>query len=286
MAATTISREPLPRAWAFWSPSSDELIEAALDLAEVGQGTRLLDLGCGDGRVLVAAAERGADVRGIEINPGLARVSRRALEDKGLAGRVDEQDISQANLDADVIFAYLTPATLSRLAPRLLLQPSGTRLVMPRYGLTGWAETAFADNCYRYDLPLGPRPSVGGSGWPFRAMIACLPPLSRCLVPLKFAALPGSITAELGPTFRRIGHVRVGADHAVERELVAVDVQVGPCEVGSAVAGTITVQGAELQLAVVFSTQERGQWVFTADQGEDFRGSLTEKVKRARSGPS
>lgn len=59
----------------------------ALDLADVGEGTHLVDLGCGDGQVLIAAARRGARVTGVESDPALAQTARDALTAAGLADR-------------------------------------------------------------------------------------------------------------------------------------------------------------------------------------------------------
>src|SRR3972149_3060354 len=113
--------------WAFWAPTPDEFVERALDLADVRPGTRFLDLGCGDGRVLVAAARRGAEVRGMEINPRLAETARANLQAAAVPGRVDVVDMFTASIDADVVYAYLTPVTLSLLRAGLAPHGPGTR---------------------------------------------------------------------------------------------------------------------------------------------------------------
>ena len=81
--------------WAFWAPTPDGIVERALDLAGVGPGMRFLDLGCGDGRVLVAAARRGADVRGIEINPN-GRVARTNLTAASVPGSSMSRHVTAA----------------------------------------------------------------------------------------------------------------------------------------------------------------------------------------------
>lgn len=55
-------------------PTLNKQVEAALDMLELKQGETLLELGCGDGKVLVAAARRGLQVTGIELNPILVVV--------------------------------------------------------------------------------------------------------------------------------------------------------------------------------------------------------------------
>jgi SAM-dependent methyltransferase len=275
--------EAAERPWAFWSPASDELIEAALTLAGIGPGVRFLDVGCGDGRVLVAAGKRGAEVRGIELDATLASASRRALGEAGLSGAVEEADFFRASLDADVVYSYLTPVTLARLVPRFKLLPKGTKIVTARYGLTGYAPAAEAGSCFLYEIPLEESPPGDETGWGFRGMIVVVPPGRRCLVPLRFSGQPGDVSLEVGVTLRRAARLAVGADRLEGPGLVAVDVEFEPCAEGSVAAGSLWMQGKEMALAVVFSRGTQGQWGFGGADGEAYRAALQRKIAEARS---
>jgi SAM-dependent methyltransferase len=69
-----------PQAWADLAEAHNRpLFEALLDAAAVGDGTRVLDVGCGTGLALVLARERGAKVAGIDVTPGLLEIARRRL---------------------------------------------------------------------------------------------------------------------------------------------------------------------------------------------------------------
>src|SRR3954471_3190538 len=101
--------------WPFWAATSDERIDRAFDLARLEPGEHLIDLGCGDGRVLLRAAVlREAKVTGVELDGALAASARQLLADHHAAGDVLETDFSSGDVpleDADVVFAYLSPAT-------------------------------------------------------------------------------------------------------------------------------------------------------------------------------
>jgi len=74
-----------PRAWADLAEAHNRpLFEAVLDAAQVGDGTRVLDVGCGSGLTLVLARERGGRPSGIDISPGLLGVARERLPDADL----------------------------------------------------------------------------------------------------------------------------------------------------------------------------------------------------------
>ena len=275
--------QPVGRPWAFWSPASDEQIEEALDLAALGSGERFLDVGCGDGRVLVAAARRGALVRGIEMDPRIAASARANLAAAGVSGEVDEGDAFSADLHADVLYAYLTPVLLSELAPRLALLPAGTRVVTPRYRIVDWAQSAAGASCFRYDLPALPAASPASAGWDARAILVVVPPMRRCLLSLTFAAEAGDVELSLSSSLRRALKVRLGAARAPAPRPVAVDFQVQPHRSG-AVAGEVRVQGHDLAVAVVYSDSGQGQWRFDAGQGEAYRHALAAARERARAG--
>jgi SAM-dependent methyltransferase len=74
-----------PEGWALYSePHNVPLFTAVLDAAGVGAATRLLDVGCGTGRTLQLAAERGAILTGIDIAPGLLGIAAGRLPDADL----------------------------------------------------------------------------------------------------------------------------------------------------------------------------------------------------------
>jgi SAM-dependent methyltransferase len=279
---TMSSAVPAGQRWSFWAPASEALIEAALDLAGIRPGDRFLDLGCGDGRALVAAVRRGANVRGIEIDAALAEASRRNLREAGMQGDVELGDMFAVSLDAEVIYAYLTPATLGKLRPVLGRCRDGTRVVTARYRVGGWEHDAAAGQCYLYQLPPKIEAPPGRLGWPSRGVVVVLPAGRRCLVPLSLAAGPGAVALELdGPLSRSAYHV-LGADRLERAGHVAVDLVFQALGPGSAVAGAVRAREGEITVAAVFANDGFGQWPFEASQGLEFRRTLDAKIAAAR----
>lgn len=109
------------------------VVDAMLDLAAVGPGDTLLDLGSGDGRIVVTAARRyGVPGTGIEIDPRLIRLARENAQKAGVADKAFfmEQDLFATDLtQASVITLYLLPDVNKRLKPALRKLKPGTRIV-------------------------------------------------------------------------------------------------------------------------------------------------------------
>ena len=121
----------------------DNVTVAMLTLAEVGPTDQVLDLGSGDGRIVITAARRfGARGLGVEIVPDLAQRSRAAAVAAGVADRARfvEQDLFATDLSgASVITMYLLPEVNLQLRPRLLALAPGTRIVSHDWDLGDWA---------------------------------------------------------------------------------------------------------------------------------------------------
>lgn len=109
------------------------LLDPLLDLVEAAEGDTVVDLGCGDGRMLEAAARRGCWAVGFEQDPALAERARQRAVAAGVADRVTvvTGDAQGAALtDADVVFVFLPTDVVSRLLPSLLSSMRrGARLV-------------------------------------------------------------------------------------------------------------------------------------------------------------
>lgn len=120
-------------------------VARALDLAEVGSGDVVYDLGCGDGRFVVAAARRGARAEGYEISlvPYLWSRLRVAMAPaSGISGsaRIHYRSFYSVNLaDADVVVCFLTPTAMRRLSTKVVreLKP-GARLLSVAFHLPGF----------------------------------------------------------------------------------------------------------------------------------------------------
>ena len=124
-------------------PTPMPVVEAMLELAEVGKDEVVFDIGSGDGRIVIAAAEHfGAFGVGIEIDSDLVARSRKTIEEKGLTERVRIIHGNALDVDlgaADVVTLYLTPDGLSLLRPHFerTLRP-GTTVVSHDYAIPGW----------------------------------------------------------------------------------------------------------------------------------------------------
>ena len=139
MAQTTAPRAPDIH----YEPTPDNVVADMLRLAGVGPGDVVYDLGCGDGRSVIAAVRSGA-ARGVcvDIDPQRIRESRANAQAAGVAERIRflEQDLFATDFrDASVVFLFLWPDLNLKLRPQLWrdLKP-GTRVVSYVHDMADW----------------------------------------------------------------------------------------------------------------------------------------------------
>lgn len=119
------------------------VVEHMLKLAGTQPADVVMDLGSGDGRIVITAAQKfGARGIGIELDRGLVEESRRNAQRADVAGRVSfvQGDVLTADLSpASVVTLYLLPGLIGKLQPRFIyeLRP-GTRIVAHAFGMVGW----------------------------------------------------------------------------------------------------------------------------------------------------
>ncbi len=112
-----------------------------LKLAQVKKADTVYDLGCGDGRILITAAQKyGCRAVGYELDRRLAEQVQATAKEHGIAGRVtvEQKDLFTADLgQADVVTLYLTPRMLERLLPQLAKLKPGARVVAHAFPIAG-----------------------------------------------------------------------------------------------------------------------------------------------------
>ena len=124
-----------------WLPTPEALVERMLTMAQLGPRDVLYDLGSGDGRMVVAAAKRGAQAVGVEFNPELVALSESRARAQGVArkARFVQGDIFETDFsDATVVTLYLLSTLNMRLRPTLLRMRPGTRVVSHAFTMDDW----------------------------------------------------------------------------------------------------------------------------------------------------
>jgi SAM-dependent methyltransferase len=133
-------------------PTPAPLVEAMLDLAGVTPRDYVVDLGSGDGRIVIAAARRGARSLGIEYDTNLVSMSeanavRAGVNDRAAFVEADlfETDFSQAS----VVTTFLLSEVMLRLRPRLLELAPGSRIVSNSFTMAEWTpdDTVTLESC-------------------------------------------------------------------------------------------------------------------------------------------
>jgi SAM-dependent methyltransferase len=124
-------------------PTTREVVEQMLRMAKVGKSDLVYDLGCGDGRIVIAAAkEYGARGVGVDIDPQRIREARENAKSEGVNDKVTfkQGDLFTTDIaKATVVTLYLLPSVNLKLRPKLLseLKP-GTRIVSHNYDMGDW----------------------------------------------------------------------------------------------------------------------------------------------------
>ena len=124
-------------------PSPTAVVERMLQLAQPRAGERLIDLGSGDGRIVIEAAKRyGAKGLGVDLDPRLVNLAQEGARRAGVEqlARFEVRDLFETDLrGADVVTMYLLPDVNRKLLPKLLaeLHP-GARIVSHDYDLGAW----------------------------------------------------------------------------------------------------------------------------------------------------
>ncbi len=124
-----------------WIPTCQVLVDRMLDMAKVTDKDYVIDLGSGDGRLVITAAKRGARALGIEYNANLVELSKRSAAQEGVSDRAQftkadifESDFSQAT----VITLFLLDELNLQLRPQLLNLKPGTRIVSNTFTMGDW----------------------------------------------------------------------------------------------------------------------------------------------------
>jgi SAM-dependent methyltransferase len=126
---------------AIWVPTPPSLVELMLDLAAVGPDDLVMDLGSGDGRNIIAAAQRGVRGIGVEYNPDLVTYSARLAREAGVGNLATfvQGDMYVADLsEATVLALFLLPENMERLTPNFLAMRPGSRIVVNTFRIPGW----------------------------------------------------------------------------------------------------------------------------------------------------
>jgi SAM-dependent methyltransferase len=133
-----------------WVPTADPVVAKMLDFAKVTDKDYVMDLGSGDGRIVIAAAKRGATAQGIEYNPDMVELSKKNAEKAGVSAKATftKADIFATDFSkATVVTMYLLPSLNMKLRPTILKMKPGTRVASHDFDMEDWKadETATLD---------------------------------------------------------------------------------------------------------------------------------------------
>lgn len=123
-------------------PTDQKVVDAMLNLANVGKNDVLYDLGCGDGRIVVTAAKRyGITATGVDIDPERIQEANANAEKAGVSNKVTfvQQDLFKTDFSkATVVSLYLLPSVNLKLRPKILDLKPGTRVVSHAFDMGDW----------------------------------------------------------------------------------------------------------------------------------------------------
>lgn len=153
-------------------PTLPPIVERMLSLAGVGQNDIVLDMGSGDGRIVIAAAQRGARGRGVDIDSSLVDRSKENARNAGVADRTEflVQDMFETPMhDVTVLTLYVLTSSNLQLRPRILKEMKpGTRVVSHQFGMGEW-QADRQEFVGKIPVHLWIIPASAGGNWRFES---------------------------------------------------------------------------------------------------------------------
>lgn len=218
-------------------PTPQELVEKMLDMAAVTPKDLVVDLGSGDGRIVIAAARRGAKALGIEYDGPLVDLSRQTALREGVGDRATfvQADLFTTDFsEATVVTMFLLSDMMLKLRPQIAAMKPGTRVVSNSFEMDGWApdDTVRIPSCNTWcTAHLWIVPAKVEGTWRL--------PQGELTLKQTFQDLSGTLTAA-GQTVP----VLFGLMRGEEIRFAAGDVQFSGRVTGSVMEGTATRDGA------------------------------------------
>ena len=125
-----------------------------LDLARVRKGEKLVDMGSGDGAIIIAAGKRGLEAHGFEISPFLVWKTKQNIRKAGLEGKVFVHwtDMWKASVkDTDVVTVFAITWVMKKMGAKLLRElPKGSRVVTETFKFPNWKVVEERDKVFLY----------------------------------------------------------------------------------------------------------------------------------------
>ncbi len=155
-----------------YEPSSEDVVATMLEMAAIGRDDIVYDLGCGDGRIVIAASQKtGARGVGVDLDPQRIKESRENARRANVLDRVRffEKDLFQTDIrEATVLMLYLYPEINLKLRPKIFreLKP-GTRVLSHSHDMGTWEpdQTRTAPGGHRINFWIMPANVSGVWGW-------------------------------------------------------------------------------------------------------------------------
>jgi len=244
-------------------PTPQEVVERMLEIAKVGPHDYLIDLGSGDGRIVVTAARKyGTRGFGVDLNPERIRESNENARRAGVADKVAfyQRDLFETSLvEATVITMYLLPQVNIELRPKLLELRPGTRLVSHDFDMGDWKPDTY--------VTMDAKDKYGGAGgfseiyfwmvparvagvWRWELPVAGKPLAYELTLEQKYQVITGS--ASVGGRAVRLQDARLRGDEV--RFAFTVELNGSPVKheftgkfAGDAATGSVQLSGARLQ---------------------------------------
>jgi len=189
-------------------PTPQEVVERMLEIAKVTPNDYLIDLGSGDGRIVITAAKKyGTRGFGVDINPERIREANENAKRAGVADKVAfyQRDLFETDLsEATVITMYLLPRVNMELRPRLLDLKPGTRIVSHDFSMEDWkpdahvqmeAKEKYGGSGGQSDIYFWVIPAKAGGTWQWELPLAGKPRPYQIALSQKFQAVSGSVRA-------------------------------------------------------------------------------------------